>query len=151
MYYDNKYEYLESKSPKLPCLNMCKEYSEILGETVCGTCFWNNIILPYENIPECSRCVKDFEELKKNIKNNNGIITVRLECTENCLWFEWFENKRKIIVTNNNKEVKYTKKNIIENNSNSDHIKKQVDTKINNKNENIIKKEIDNKNNKKNK
>ncbi len=46
------------------------------------------------HIPECSFCTRDLERIKTIL--NDGIIInpYDIDCTESCLWWEWFSNKR---------------------------------------------------------
>jgi hypothetical protein len=109
--YDNKYDYLESKLKVEECPNMCLEYGEVLRkEIACGICFWRNVTLQYEMIPECSRCLRDMENCKSKLKSNELIIYLQEECSNNCLWYDWFHNRRKTLVSESNKKLEYVKK-----------------------------------------
>ena len=137
MYYDNKYEYLESKLKiEESCPKMCKEYSEILGEIICGVCFWKNIIIPYENIPECLRCCNDMEKFKNKLKSSENIISLKLECSKHCLWFDWFNSKRNNLAINNSKNIIYIKRDENIDNINQNNKKNQNNQNINNNNPN---------------
>ena len=97
---NDKFSYLSSKIEKKECPNFCKEYSTILKKNIqCGICFWNDVTLPLENIPECSRCKNDNIKIKEMMKDNNeNTIKCEISCTPLCLWYDWFDNKRKHII-----------------------------------------------------
>ena len=122
--YDNKYDYLESKLRVEECPNMCLEYGEVLRkEITCGICFWRNVTLRYEMIPECSRCLRDIENCKNKLKSNESIIYLQEECSNNCLWYDWFDNRRKTLVSESNKKLEYVKKENKKDNKKENHVK----------------------------
>ena len=53
------------------------------------------------NIPECSNCKYDTELLKTTKKE------IKLRCCEFCIWYKWFDNKRKIYAKKEGKELIY--------------------------------------------
>jgi hypothetical protein len=55
--------------------------------------FWNNIQKYPNNIPECSRCIKDNKKLLE-LMNSNMEKDFKPKCTRYCLWYEWFDYKR---------------------------------------------------------
>jgi hypothetical protein len=145
--YDSKYEYLESKLKIEECDNFCTEYSVILKKNImCGKCFWRNVTLPYDMIPECSICKKDMENFKNKFNEGISSINMQLECSIHCLWYDWFDSKRQLQAKQAKIKLIYTKK---EDKLNDNKNKKELQDKenINNKN----KEKDNNKNNKHNK
>lgn len=67
----------------------------------CGVCFWDNILIEPKNVPECKKCIADTERFRNMIsemgKIENTILICKSDCTEYCLWFEWFHQKRQKI------------------------------------------------------
>lgn len=102
----NKIEYLKKYLPKC---NLTCNHSK---ETLCGACFTNNIILPYNNIPVCTRCKDDTQKFRKELdrmKNRpNDVLEFKIDCTKYCLWYEWFHMRRSEFA--NNIEFKYVRK-----------------------------------------
>jgi hypothetical protein len=85
-FYD-KETYLKTKFQ----LEECK-YSEDKSH-FCRICFWNHIVIkPLDKIPECRNCIFDTDTFKKNYK-------MKPTCSKYCIWFEWFEHKRKMLNT----------------------------------------------------
>ena len=92
----SKTDYLSKKILTEPCINNCieKRIQYNLPLLQCGICFWNNVQLPKNKIPECSRCImdtKNYGELLNQKKEKD----VKHLCSKNCLWWDWNENKRK--------------------------------------------------------
>jgi len=100
--YSNKYSYLQSKFKKIKCANNCIELRKQYKKPIqCGICFWNNVTLPYENIPPCSRCTNDMKSFKAKLfqiqeskESNKKTILLKAECGKYCLWWDWFDNRR---------------------------------------------------------
>jgi len=169
--YDSKYEYLESKLKIDECVDYCTEYSNILKKTImCGKCFWKSVTLPYDFIPECSTCKKDMDNFKNKF---NGImrlsvphdtaglscvqallipgevsatLTMQIECGKNCLWYDWFDNKRQIQAKQSNVRLVYSKK---EDKMNDNKNKKELQDKENTINKENKKNNNNNKHNNK--
>ena len=109
--YDSKYEYLESRLKIDECVNYCTEYSDILKKTImCGKCFWKTVTLPYDFIPECSTCKKDMDNFKNKFNEVSATLTMQIECGKNCLWYDWFDNKRQLQAKQSNVKLVYSKK-----------------------------------------
>ena len=113
--YNSKYTYLESKlEVKEECISFCKEYNDIYKKNIrcCNICFYKNVILPYDRIPECSTCLRDMENFKNklNTDHDQQIIKLQSECCIHCLWWDWFDKKRRDTLSNLNKKLEYVKK-----------------------------------------
>jgi hypothetical protein len=102
----NKIDYLKTHLPI--CVSICDHDKKSL----CGTCFTNNIILPYNNIPVCSICKEDTAKFRREIDKLKGRIVdsieFKVDCTKFCLWFNWFHARR--IEISNNIQIKYIRK-----------------------------------------
>jgi len=143
---NNKYSYLCKKLKKIECINMCKEYALTLNKPIqCGICFWNDIILPPEQISECSRCIEDTNKLKELLKDNKNRIECEYNCCKSCLWFDYFDYKRNNLAKIKGKEL------IVIKNKEKKEKKEKVDKNIKKEIEKNIKENKNNKNNKKKK
>ena len=140
MEYNNKLEYLDIKLKDDDiCTQYCDDFNKIYQykKYQCGVCFWKDVILPHNMIPECSRCKRDMINFREQLKLPETKIKLQNECFSDCLWWDWFDNRRKILAKESSKEIIYIKKNninhnksnIIENNNINNNIK-------NNKNKN---------------
>lgn len=64
--------------------------------SLCGMCFWKNITLPPESIPECGRCREDSVMVKQLYKANpNTKIEYEPKCFKLCVWWDWFDRERR--------------------------------------------------------
>lgn len=82
------------------------------GNMLCGYCYVVGITMTPENIPECRKCSADLNNFitqVDNILTTDVVIRFKARCYENCLWWEWFHNKRLEIARKNNICFKYTK------------------------------------------
>jgi hypothetical protein len=148
---NDKYSYLCKKLKKVECTNMCKEYALVLNKPIqCGTCFWNDITLPPEQVPECSKCVEDTNKVKELLKDNKDKIECEYNCCKSCLWFDYFDYKRNNLAKIKGKELIVIKNK--EKKDKKDKIKEEkVDKNIKKEIEKNIKENKSNKHNKHNK
>ena len=93
-YYKNRTEYLTQKMPHTPCPNDCIQNRKIYNndQIQCGTCFWNDIRLPYNMIPECSLCKQDYNSFVSSSEKDKH--KFKSKCSKYCLWYDWFCMKR---------------------------------------------------------
>jgi hypothetical protein len=62
----------------------------------CGVCWWGDITLPPEQIPECSWCKEDSIMIKSIAKMNPGSkIEFEPKCFKRCIWWDWFDRERR--------------------------------------------------------
>lgn len=65
--------------------------------------WWFSItITPLLDIPECTNCKNDTLKLKHSLGHD-----VQVSCCQHCLWYEWFDFRRKNHARNHNKTLVY--------------------------------------------
>jgi hypothetical protein len=78
-------------NPPHPKDEVCK----CQGYTVCGYCYWTGIVP--EQVPECRQCASDLDSLTAAVRNvmvDGATIEFTPKCKKNCLWFDWFQDRR---------------------------------------------------------
>ena len=100
----SKSNYLAAKLKKTTCPEVvkCKKNKA----TQCGTCFWNNITLPFEKIPECRNCREDYLFKRENKDNKGWLDDYRDKCCSFCLWHDWFQLKLGVDKSDKQKIIK---------------------------------------------
>ena len=93
--YTSKVAYLKFKLPYKECPNECIKYRvELKNDKIqCGVCFWNDITLPRDRIPECSKCKNDYKTYI-NLSESKRI-EFKFQHNSHCLWYDWFKYKIK--------------------------------------------------------
>jgi hypothetical protein len=61
-----------------------------------NTGWWNDVSLKPNDVPECSVCKNDFTTYK-NLKVANKLNDYKDNCSKYCLWYEWFNSKKKLL------------------------------------------------------
>ena len=95
--YNNKYNYLK--------YSMHNKYNITEDDDI------YHLIIPLheydyscKGIPECHSCIEDYNAIQTK---NNAEIHIRVKCTQSCLWFKWFDNKRQQYAKKCNKKLEY--------------------------------------------
>jgi hypothetical protein len=99
----NKTDYLIKKQNNQECINKrkCDE------NECCGPCWYRNVSINPNFIPECALCLEDMETFKIKVKDRkNKNIELKCKCCIYCIWFDYFDMKRKQLC----KETGYTLK-----------------------------------------
>lgn len=103
------------RDPSVVC-DTCEVSAEDGGQ--CNECWYANVIIrPFKFIPECISCVRDTANLKNLLKlakaSKKKEIEMELNCCYSCLWFKWFDNKRKNLAEEYGITMTYKQKGVV--------------------------------------
>lgn len=78
----------------------------------CGYCFWSNIQIKPEVAVnhKCEMCLQDMETFRNELKSDKSVVKLNLNCTSNCVWFDWFDAIRQSRAKEKKMQVEYVKK-----------------------------------------
>lgn len=93
----NKLDIKDSTYDKLSYLkNKIKEEKhECKIKNECNVCWWKNVTISPNLIPECRHCLEDMETFR-SLAGKYSKINFEPKCNIYCLWWTWFHNKRKM-------------------------------------------------------
>lgn len=87
----DKHQYLARKLPHLECQCQGKCVNAMM---ICSHCWWNNITIPYSDIPVCKNCQTDslkYQEIfLSNYENPHEEYRKYEKCSRWCLWHDYF-------------------------------------------------------------
>lgn len=106
--YNSINDYLDHK---LSCIRQGKCIKYHSKDQTCGICWWKGVTRSNNNISRCSRCVQDTNRFNETIKSAREICKFTADCTDSCLWWDWYNNERQKVSKQFNVELVYVREN----------------------------------------